>query len=538
MTLLNEILCHPFFDDIDVVTKNQSALNQDVTSVVLSEVPDIEKFIKPGVIVVTTGIIYKDMPNGLMQLIDSLKRVNAVALGFKVGRFFDEIPPEIISYADERGLLIFRVPENIFLVDVVKQIQNIINGTDDLTFALNIQKQLTNFIFKEASLQFIIDRFSEIVDTPVLLISPYYSLELSSKDINKRKHQYIIDRIIAYLRDHNVGDETSINLSVDDEDHQHVNARVIVLKSFQFHTHYLVLLNPERLPYPISAFTFDQVAVSMSFALYKNRKELATKHAIESEYYLRLIGLSKSGRIKDEMRPDNLMHGFISSNYYQMIRIGDSEVLDVSYTGLFEEEKMEILAAWLRENLPNYLQDALVFEDFRNKGLYIILQNYTKKLNASLHQMHQEVKKNLKMDIYFSLGNSHLDISKLYMSYKESNIVYSEIQKSALHDVVNYLDNNVFYYLLGQVNNDVVKYYCQSVLKDLAYPENPQLLELRHTLKMYLGNQCEISKTAKELFVHRNTVIYRIQKCEELLEYSVSTSKNSLNLRLALELSE
>ena len=116
--------------------------------------------------------------------------------------------------------------------------------------------------------------------------------------------------------------------------------------------------------------------------------------------------------------------------------------------------------------------------------------------------------------------------------------MYDELQKRAAHDIVNYLDNNVFYHLFSEVNSDVVKYYCQSVLKELAYPKDKQLIELRNTLKTYLGNQCEISTTAKELFVHRNTVIYRIQKCEKMLEYSVSTPRNSLNIRLALELSE
>ena len=170
MVLLREIFSHPFFDKIDIATDRNVTLNKEVTSVVLSEVPDIEKFIKPGVVVVTTGIIYKDMPDEMMKLIDSLKRVHAVALGFKVGRFFDEIPQNIVDYADEQGVLVFRVPEGIFLIDVVNQIQNMIQGTDDLSFALNIQKQLTDLIFREASQQFIIDRFAEIVGTPVLLI--------------------------------------------------------------------------------------------------------------------------------------------------------------------------------------------------------------------------------------------------------------------------------------------------------------------------------------------------------------------------------
>ncbi|EKB55757.1 PucR family transcriptional regulator [Falseniella ignava] len=538
MVLLREIFSHPFFDKIDIATDRNVTLNKEVTSVVLSEVPDIEKFIKPGVVVVTTGIIYKDMPDEMMKLIDSLKRVHAVALGFKVGRFFDEIPQNIVDYADEQGLLVFRVPEGIFLIDVVNQIQNMIQGTDDLSFALNIQKQLTDLIFREASQQFIIDRFAEIVGTPVLLISPYYSLEYASKDINKGKNKSIIDRVLSFLRDQKIEKEMSIRLPLEDSDQQVIRIRVISLKTYQHHPHYLVILHPEQLPYPISAFTFEQVAVSMSFALYKDRKEAATEHAIQSEYYRRLMGLSKVGRVPDESLLTDLNYGILPTNYYQVIRIGDAASLGLPYNSSYEEEKMEILAQWLRTYAGDYLKGTVVFEDSRSDSLYLILQQYTKKLNATLHQIQERIEADLKMDIYFCLGNTYLDLSKLGLSCNEANIVYDEVQKRAAHDIVNYLDNNVFYHLFGEVNSDVVKYYCQSVLKELAYPKDKQMIELRNTLKTYLGNQCEISTTAKELFVHRNTVIYRIQKCEEMLEYSVSAPRNSLNIRLALELSE
>ncbi|MEG2601817.1 MAG: helix-turn-helix domain-containing protein, partial [Carnobacterium sp.] len=62
--------------------------------------------------------------------------------------------------------------------------------------------------------------------------------------------------------------------------------------------------------------------------------------------------------------------------------------------------------------------------------------------------------------------------------------------------------------------------------------------ELRRTLKVYLESQCEITITAKKLFIHRNTVKYRIAKCEELFESPINDPKLSLNLRLALVLSD
>ena len=40
------------------------------------------------------------------------------------------------------------------------------------------------------------------------------------------------------------------------------------------------------------------------------------------------------------------------------------------------------------------------------------------------------------------------------------------------------------------------------------------------------------------MFIHRNTVIYRIERCEEVLGMKINTPENSMNLRIALALSE
>ncbi|MCP6559167.1 helix-turn-helix domain-containing protein, partial [Klebsiella pneumoniae] len=58
------------------------------------------------------------------------------------------------------------------------------------------------------------------------------------------------------------------------------------------------------------------------------------------------------------------------------------------------------------------------------------------------------------------------------------------------------------------------------------------------TLKMYMDYQCDITKTAKKMFIHRNTVKYRIKNCEEILGCTVEDPFNSLNIRLALYASE
>ncbi len=79
---------------------------------------------------------------------------------------------------------------------------------------------------------------------------------------------------------------------------------------------------------------------------------------------------------------------------------------------------------------------------------------------------------------------------------------------------------------------------CKFTLKELAYPQNQTEEELRKTLYTYLFCGSSITKTAESLFVHRNTIKYRLKKCEEILEIDLSEVSNCFQLQLALVLTE
>ena len=82
---------------------------------------------------------------------------------------------------------------------------------------------------------------------------------------------------------------------------------------------------------------------------------------------------------------------------------------------------------------------------------------------------------------------------------------------------------------------DIKNYYSHALsgFSELKTDEKDSMLE---TLSVYLETHCQISATAKRLFVHRNTVVYRIEKCEEILGKSLKDSEATMQLRLALRI--
>lgn len=66
-------------------------------------------------------------------------------------------------------------------------------------------------------------------------------------------------------------------------------------------------------------------------------------------------------------------------------------------------------------------------------------------------------------------------------------------------------------------------------------PLNTLLLE---TLKSYLAHNGNASETAQNLFIHRSTLLYRVEKIETLLQCSLQHNETRFTLQLALKLKE
>jgi DNA-binding PucR family transcriptional regulator len=58
--------------------------------------------------------------------------------------------------------------------------------------------------------------------------------------------------------------------------------------------------------------------------------------------------------------------------------------------------------------------------------------------------------------------------------------------------------------------------------------------ELVSTLAIYLENQFSQQKTAEKCFVHISTLRYRLQRIEEILDITLSSSGQAFNLYVAI----
>ena len=140
MKILAEVLALPRFSDLQLLSSH-SNLTQPLESVEITETPDVADFIPKNVMILTTAMIYKDDQEKLKPFIDSLKQAECTALGIKVGRFLDEISPEIVAYASAVDLPLIKIPSTQPLGGLLHEIVGYLRDskTEQMSVAFDIQ---------------------------------------------------------------------------------------------------------------------------------------------------------------------------------------------------------------------------------------------------------------------------------------------------------------------------------------------------------------------------------------------------------------
>ncbi|MEN6478010.1 MAG: helix-turn-helix domain-containing protein [Anaerolineales bacterium] len=98
-------------------------------------------------------------------------------------------------------------------------------------------------------------------------------------------------------------------------------------------------------------------------------------------------------------------------------------------------------------------------------------------------------------------------------------------------------DDLGLYRLLSDLRDraELQRFY-QETLGDLLAYDIDHGTELVHTLQVLFDGNMNVSQTARALFVHRNTLSYRLQRITEISGYDLNDAETRLALQLALKL--
>ena len=135
--------------------------------------------------------------------------------------------------------------------------------------------------------------------------------------------------------------------------------------------------------------------------------------------------------------------------------------------------------------------------------------------------------------LLLAIGDIHKGPTQIRTSYQEAEATMSILQRISFKQLCRYKDLGL-YRLFLQMKPSEMEYFYHSQLDVLIEYDKCNNSDMLDTLRIYLEAYRNISKTANTLVIHRNTLLYRITKIEEILGRDLGDPHVCIELLLAL----
>ncbi len=174
---------------------------------------------------------------------------------------------------------------------------------------------------------------------------------------------------------------------------------------------------------------------------------------------------------------------------------------------------------------------------FLNKFVLLFEETSTKETESQI----EEILKELDNRAPFAgaicstciLGAAYTDPADFGKSYQEAkNLIPKKdlLPNPTGKKVISASSMGIYKYLFNSGNQQEIMNYCNEKLKQLEMYDNENGSFLIDTLVNYYMNGFNVGKTAQMMFVHRNSLQYRLKKIEEILGISLDDSMAYLDL--------
>ncbi|MDD3225893.1 MAG: PucR family transcriptional regulator ligand-binding domain-containing protein [Clostridium sp.] len=162
-------------------------------------------------------------------------------------------------------------------------------------------------------------------------------------------------------------------------------------------------------------------------------------------------------------------------------------------------------------------------------------ENCMIRLDKSLKEIQEVIKKRMDgLSVSVGIGNPYKDLKMMKQSLNEAELAIHSAKCQGLDDTITrYKDIGIYGLLFSIKNKDILKNYYLDVLGPITGNDNKDS-SLIQILETYLNENCNITVTAEKLFLHRNTLKYRIKKIEELLNYDLHNFNDCTKIKVAL----
>ena len=193
-----------------------------------------------------------------------------------------------------------------------------------------------------------------------------------------------------------------------------------------------------------------------------------------------------------------------------------------------DEDSGEMSVHILAQTISRHLQNAIVLEKV---GRVHVICNRDMFSNPSHQQFRDILLDNNRLRFAYSLCVPNVTWLPLLERQTDFVLAHSDAEEPGVY---SFSDFGLNYLLCGHSAREIYC-ACHPVVISLWEKANGGNSDLYDTLRTYIDCERSLSQTAAALYTHRNTVLYRIRKCQDLLGDDLDSPAKRLYIRISMQ---
>lgn len=510
------------FPGLQLISDN-SGINREIRGVQIIVMPDMEKFLGGGELLLTSLMVYEKLDERMM--LSHLEELNKKQVsGFVVKRIQNtahqnKLFETLLLFCNEHSIPVLEIPQDFSYWSIIKYL---LLQIFNIEIAKAVYSKMTrdefNRLFPEEtseyrSLEKLFDRTGMILSNPIALYDEdfhymYSSISGESDFIIADDYEKYVPNIISryeYMRQKRKNVEYIRKINILNQC-----------------TYYLVVSEVNEPLRELDFITLDSLMPLLLYILTQivNDKNMEKKYHRDLEY--RLLNGSLSESEEDDVA--NLLKLGVTEDYRVITCYLKPENYKDNFTA-FQRKKMEDIEKAILDIVPkecaycNINQVICIHKENRKEGK----QDLRKKLEEFQRIIQDQLKEEkTKYEFLIGVGNKVKGYHNLKESFADSKIAieYIDVVRKIVGDinktVVDCSKLGFFYIFTNIKDKKRLITYIPDTVHEIHQYDIQKNGELIDTLECYLNHKQSIRKTSELMGVHARTVSYRLQKIVKL----------------------
>lgn len=271
----------------------------------------------------------------------------------------------------------------------------------------------------------------------------------------------------------------------------------------------------------------------------------STKAPEENKRILQLAALAYEN--KEEMQK-----GLINDFYYSLIIDGSKDIsqADINQYGIEGENGFLLVNVHISSPHPSSLDEirSLLKGAFSmvemtrivrlSSQKYVVICGLNNKEDLeNILEIADTIKATLASELML---DSYVSVGSIAKKLTDCNISYKDAETAREAGVIFELSSSSFIYdklgverlIYGMPIRNSISFLRETLGTDLLKDRNRK--ELLHTVKVFLMNNQNVSEAARALYIHRNTLVYRLEKFNKMTNLDSTQFVDGMKIAIAL----